>query len=83
VALLSRAEIAELLPRFDSFEAYLNDVRDFATRELLAGRPIAGYKLVEGRAIRKWANPATAIRGLREAVLQKRPSSMQQRPLPW
>lgn len=73
VALLSRAEIAELLPRFDSFEAYLNDVRDFATRELLAGRPIAGYKLVEGRAIRKWANPATAIGGLREAVLQKRP----------
>lgn len=73
VALLSRAEIAELLPRFDAFEAYLNDVRDFATRELLAGRPIAGYKLVEGRAIRKWANPATAVGGLREAVLQKRP----------
>lgn len=73
VSLLSRTEIAELLARFDCFESYLNDVRDFATCELLAGRPIPGYKLVEGRAIRKWANPSVAISGLRDAVLQKRP----------
>jgi hypothetical protein len=73
VALLSNAEIAELLPRFDNFEAYMNDVREFATRELVAGRPIAGYKIVEGRSVRRWASTKTAIDGLLDALIQKRP----------
>jgi len=73
ISLLSNAEIAELLPRFDSFEAYMNDVRDFATRELLAGRPIPGFKIVEGRTIRKWVDSPKAIKGLLDAIAQKRP----------
>jgi hypothetical protein len=73
VALLSNAEIAEMLPRFDNFEAYVNDVREYATRELLAGRPITGYKIVEGRSIRKWLSSEAAIAGLLEALRSKRP----------
>jgi len=73
VALLSNAEIAEMLPRFDNFEAYMNDVREYATRELLAGRPITGYKIVEGRSIRKWLSSEAAIAGLLEALRSKRP----------
>lgn len=73
VALLTNDEIAELLPRFDTFESYMNDVREFATRELLAGRPVTGYKIVEGRSIRKWANADDAIAGLLDAMRSKRP----------
>jgi hypothetical protein len=73
VSLLSIGEIAELLPRFDNFEAYMNDVRDVATRELLAGRPVNGFKIVEGRSVRKWADPNVALDGLTEALIRKRP----------
>ena len=62
-----------MLPRFDNFEAYVNDVREYATRELLAGRPITGYKIVEGRSIRKWLSSEAAIAGLLEALRSKRP----------
>ena len=73
VALLTADEIAALLPGFDAFEAYINDVRDHAVRELLAGRPIQGFKVVEGRSVRKWSDPASAINGLLAALVAKRP----------
>jgi hypothetical protein len=73
VSLLGAAEIAELLPQFDSFETYMNDVREFATRELLAGRPVTGYKIVEGRSVRKWADSNAAVDGLLNALIRKRP----------
>ena len=73
VALCSRSEIAAMLANAERFEAYINDVRDFALRELLAGRPIPGFKLVEGRALRKWANEKRAIGDLQAALLSKRP----------
>ena len=73
VALLTSAEVAALLPAFANFETYINDVKDYAIRELCAGRPIPGHKLIEGRSVRKWANPATTPAELAVALREKRP----------
>ena len=74
VSLLSAGEIAELLPEFDDFESYMDDVREYATRELLAGRPIIGFKIVEGRSVRKWAETSAVLSGLLDALNRKRPN---------
>lgn len=54
--LLSTEEIAEILTRADRLCSWAEDVKDFAYREALAGRKWPGYKLVEGRSVRKYAD---------------------------
>lgn len=73
VSLLTSDEVAGLLPAFANFEAYIDDVKNYAIRELCAGRPIPGHKLIEGRSIRKWANLATTPAELALALREKRP----------
>lgn len=73
VSLLTPDEVARLLPAFANFEAYIDDVKDYAIRELCSGRPIPGHKLVEGRSIRKWQNPAATPAELAVALHEKRP----------
>lgn len=73
VALLSNDELAQILNESEKFVAYVEDVRAHVVRELLAHRRVPGYKLVEGRSIRKWANPATTIDELAAALIRKRP----------
>jgi hypothetical protein len=51
------AHIASLLPHLDMIEDWSRAVRARAESELLAGNPLPGYKLVEGRrSARKWRN---------------------------
>ena len=48
-------ELAEMLHKLPSIEAWVKSVREFAYREAQAGRIPPGWKLVQKRAVRKWA----------------------------
>ncbi len=57
-ALLSDAEIADVLSRVDDLVAWAADVKDYALREALKGHPYPGFKLVEGRTNRRFTDDA-------------------------
>lgn len=53
-ALLSDAEIADILSRADDLVSWVNAVKEFALQEALSGHQFPGFKVVEGRANRKY-----------------------------
>jgi hypothetical protein len=61
--------IAELLRQIDFIESWCKAVRARAELDLLAGKPVPGYKLVKGRAgARKWGDAQAveqAMKGMR------------------
>lgn len=59
--LMSLDEIAKLLPIFSTIKSWINSVEDYALEAALEGDTIPGYKVVEGRSVRKISNPAEAI----------------------
>ena len=70
--------LAGVLDEVELLKTWLKRVEEFANAEALAGRPPTGYKLVEGRSNRKWADEAKALAalrlyGLEDAVLLTEP----------
>ena len=57
-ALLSDAEIAEVLSRADSLAAWASDVRDYALSCALKGHTYPGFKVVAGRSVRRFSDDA-------------------------
>ncbi len=57
-ALLSDEEIAKILSRADDFVSWVNSVKEFALESALKGHGYPGFKLVEGRAIRRFTDDA-------------------------
>ncbi len=70
---LSIGELAGVLATAENCKKFLDDVTEYATREALAGRPIPGTKVVEGRSVRKWADPAATMLTLSESLLARFP----------
>lgn len=54
--LLSDEEIVEILEKVDNLLRWANDVKEYALQEAVAGKKWDGYKLVEGRSIRKYTS---------------------------
>ena len=54
--LLSDEEITEILSKVDSLISWANDVKEYALQEAVDGKNWAGFKLVEGRSVRKYTN---------------------------
>ena len=54
--LLEDEEIVEILGKVDKLVSWANDVKEYALQEAVAGKEWEGYKLVEGRSIRKYTN---------------------------
>lgn len=67
---LTNNEIAKLLPQLKLFSKWIKSVEAHAQGELEEGREVAGYKLVEGRSTRKWANHEEAEQALRRSKLK-------------
>ena len=72
--LLSDAEIGDLLIRGKELVAWYKDLEEYATKALLDGKPIEGWKLVAGRSIRTFTDQDAAIQaaiaaGYDEALL--------------
>lgn len=51
---LTEQDLADLLPQLDRFSDWVKDVWEAAEQALAAGKAIPGWKLVEGRSVRKW-----------------------------
>jgi hypothetical protein len=58
--LLSDGEISEVLKQLDTLETWAKGVREFALSQALSGHRIAGWKVVEGRSVRKFSDNASA-----------------------
>lgn len=74
--------LGRMMGLVDRFEAFCKAVRAEAERRLLAGHPVPGWKLVEGRrGAREWADPEAALRllkrklGARNAIKDPEPIS--------
>lgn len=75
--LLSDEEIGDLLIRGKELVAWYKDLEEYATKALLDGKPIEGWKLVAGRSIRTFTDQDAAIQaaiaaGYDEALLYDR-----------
>lgn len=65
--LLTSEELSEVLNIGEHLSSWLKDVQDFALKEALAGKAITGYKLVEGRSTRKYADEEKVVEALKKA----------------
>lgn len=75
--LLTDEEIGEVLHQADELQKWAADVSAYALEQALAGRHFDGWKLVEGRSVRKYADEvgvaaALTAAGFDEAMLFER-----------
>lgn len=69
--LLSDDEISDILSGAARFKNWLNDVEDFALKEAVNnGRVWPGFKLVEGRSVRTYADQDKVVEALRKAGIE-------------
>lgn len=66
VHLLSTDAIAELLHEFDGIKAWMTSVEEYALSEALKGTKLPGWKLVEGRSVRKYKDDKEVAKRLRD-----------------
>lgn len=76
-ALLTDEEIGEVLRQADELQKWAADISSYALEQALAGKQYDGWKLVEGRSIRKYADEikvADTLKaaGFDEALLYER-----------
>lgn len=75
--LLTDGEVGDILIRARGLATWLKDLEDYALAACLAGKEITGWKAVEGRGSREWADLDTAFaalpeRGIDAALLYER-----------
>lgn len=75
--LLSDEEIGEVLAKADHLQKWAEEVNQYALEQALAGKHFEGWKLVEGRSIRKYADETKVAStlmaaGFDEAMLYQR-----------
>lgn len=75
--LLTDEEIGEVLRRAEEIQKWTSDVQNYALEQALAGKHFDGWKLVEGRSNRKYADDlkvaeALTAAGYDEAMLYER-----------
>ena len=66
-ATLEDSEIAAILPRIDDLTSWASDVKDYALKKALSGTKFDGFKLVEGRSIRKYTDEDTVAKTVKAA----------------
>jgi hypothetical protein len=59
--LLTDEEVEEILGRIDDLISWASDIKDYALRAAISGKQWSGYKLVEGRANRKYTDENAVI----------------------
>ncbi|MGC4441084.1 DUF2800 domain-containing protein, partial [Streptococcus suis] len=60
-------DIAEILPKVDLLISWANDIKTYALNQATEGHHIPGYKLVEGRSVRKFSDEAAVSQIMIEA----------------
>lgn len=59
--LLTDEEICEVLSRVDALAAWANGVKEYALSAAMKGKAIPGWKVVEGRPVRKFTDDAAVV----------------------
>ena len=62
--LLEDAEIEFILSRVDELTSWATDIKDYALKRALGGKEWHGWKLVEGRSVRKFSNDDEVIKAV-------------------
>lgn len=78
---LAPDEIGHYLDLGADVADWLEDLREYALGQCLAGVEIPGYKAVEGRSLRKWINTDQAFAKLIEGGYVKEPMLYKRQPL--
>ena len=65
--LMSLDEIAHLLPHFATIKSWISAVEEHALNQALEGQKVPGFKVVEGRSIRRLSSADEAVQRLRNA----------------
>lgn len=66
-ATLDIEDIAKILPKLELLVSWANDIKAYALKEATDGRTIPGFKLVEGRSIRKFSDEAAVSQAVMDA----------------
>ena len=66
-ALLTDEEIADILGKVDVLTAWASDVKEYALQQAVSGKEWEGWKLVEGRSIRKYTSEALVASAVESA----------------
>lgn len=66
-ATLDMEDIAEILPKLDLLLSWANDIKDYALKKAQNGTPVPGYKLVEGRSVRKFSDEKAVSQAVLDA----------------
>jgi hypothetical protein len=64
---LDDTEIAAILGRLDALVSWADDVKEYALKEALSGQHYEGFKVVEGRSVRKYTSEEEAAKAVVEA----------------
>ena len=66
-ATLEDTEIAAILPRVDDLVSWATDLKEYALQQALSGTHYDGFKVVEGRANRKYSDEAAVAEAAKDA----------------
>lgn len=64
---LDDAEVAVILEKADSLAAWVNDIKEYALQQALDGKHFEGFKVVEGRSVRKYSDEDAAAKAVTAA----------------
>lgn len=65
--LISLEEAGEILSKAGDIEGWLKDLRDLVTKALTSGESVTGWKMVEGRSNRKFADEDKVVEAMKAA----------------
>lgn len=65
--LLTDKEVEEILGKLDSLMDWASDIKDYALQAAISGKHWSGYKLVEGRANRRYTDENAVIAAVKAA----------------
>lgn len=66
-ATLDSTEIEVILSKADNLIAWVNDIKEYALQQALSGTKYNGFKIVEGRSTRKYANQQAVAEAVNSA----------------
>lgn len=64
---LDDIEVSAILGRIDSLVTWADDIKEFALKEALSGKHYDGFKIVEGRSVRKYTSEEEAAKAVADA----------------
>ena len=65
--LLTDAEIEDVLAKLPDIKKWADEIQEYALAKALAGKEWAGFKLVEGRSVRKYTDERAVVKAANDA----------------